>query len=249
MRLPVIIALAFSLLLWGCASGTGVRWWSPATWTSGSEARATDRAIETRDVRREAVLAAGHIEVAKTVEALTDAPESREVTLAQRFSGNAAALFDQALGPLPVDEVQALKQLVAELRSENAAIRATAEERQHKSESAQATLSSALGAAQKKLAAAQGDLRQAFERENALANTLRNERMIKWGLAGLAVLLALGWAYVRYFAGGIPSAIGSLLASTEKTSPKLAEDFRALLDAKLNRHEQAHIAGHYLKSR
>jgi hypothetical protein len=234
----------------GCSSsGANTRWWNPGTWFSGSAGRATDRAEIKLDAKREQALAAAHIEVAKTGEALDVAPSSRAVELAKRFNDNADTLLTQSVGAITAKDLQDMRQLVDGLMSENAAIRTDAEARQKGEEKKQAAISAELAEAQRKLSEAQGDLRQAFDRENALANQLRNQRFILWGLAGTAILLAVAWAYVRYIAGGLPSALGHVLAAAERKSPQLADDFRSLLDTHLNRHEQTNIASHYIRAK
>lgn len=242
------LVLCVLLFTSGCVSG-GKKWWSPATWFSDSSAKAADLAGTYLAKKQGDAVQAAKVEVAKTGEALSHAPDSREVALAIRFNDNADALLAQAAQPLTVAERQAVKQLVAELRSDNAAIRSAAESRQKSSEQRQAALSEELAAAEKKLSAAQSELRTAFDRENALANELRNERVVKWSLAGAALICALGWAYLRYVAGGLPSALGSMMARLEKKSPTLAEDIRPFLDSETNRSEQAGIRAAYLKAR
>lgn len=246
MRWPVF-ALAL-VLLSGCASG-GKKWWSPGTWFSDSEARASDRAaVSVVEAKTDAVKAA-HREVAKTGVALVHAAPSRETDLARRFNDNASSLLTQAAGPLTLEESSTDRALVAALRSENESTRQAAEAKQKALEGDLAELSEEVAKAERKLSEAQGDLRQAFARENELANTLRNERMIKWSLAVATVLAAAGWAYVRYVAGGLPSALGRVLASAEGKSPQLASDIRSLLDVETNLSEQRAIRGHYLKEK
>lgn len=243
--LPVLLSV---LLFSGCASG-GKKWWSPGTWWSDSEARASDRAIVSVVEAKTDAVKAAHREVAKTGEVLTFAAPSRETDLARRFNDNASSLLTQAAGPLTLEESSGDKALVAALRSENQDTRKAAEARQKSLESDLADLSEEVAKAERKLFDAQGDLRQAFARENELANTLRNERMIKWSLAAAAVLAAAGWAYVRYVAGGLPSALGRVLASAEGKSPQLASDLRGLLDVETSLSEQRAIRGHYLKEK
>jgi hypothetical protein len=236
--------LLCSLLFAGCAV-SGKHWWNPMTWRSSSEARTADRAESVLETRQQEAIKAAHVEVAKTGEVLLHAPESREVDLARRFNDNAEALLTQGSGALALEEIHKLKQLVANLRSENAQVRAAAEARQGAAEKALATLSAGLAEAQRKLGEAQADLRTAFDRENALADQLRNERFVRWGLAGLSLVLGVGWLYVRYVAGGLPSALGRVLRDAEKKSPALADDLRGLLDANLDRNEQAAVRKHF----
>lgn len=247
MRLPV--AVFAILLLSGCATSGAKHWWSPATWFSDAAAKSSDKAVTKLERSQETAVKAAHLEVAKTGEALIFAPDSREVELARSFNDNANQLLNQASGVVDLAELQKLKALVRDLRSENVQVRAAAEVTQKKNEAAIAGVSSELSSAQKKLTEAHGNLRQAFDRENELANTLRNERVIRWSLAGALVLAAAGWAYVRFMAGGLPGAIGSALVSLERKNPSIADELRAALDSATNRHEQAQIAAEYAKAK
>lgn len=240
--------LLLVLLVSGCAS-SGKKWWSPGTWFSDSEAKASDRAIVSVAEAKTDVVKAAHREVTKTGEALDFAPASRETDLARRFNANASSLLTQAAGPLTLEESSSDRALVAALRSENQDTRRAAESKQKSLERDLAELSEEVAKAERELSKAQVDLRQAFARENELANTLRNERMIKWSLAAATVLAAAGWAYVRYVAGGLPSVLGRVLATAEGRSPQLANDLRGLLDVETNRYEQSAIRGHYLRAK
>lgn len=235
--MKTLALLAALALLSGCTTA-GKHWWSPGTWFSGRAAQVADRAADALDHKKDEAVQAAHVEVAKTGEALTHAADSREIELARRFNGNAEALLTQGSGPLALAQQQELRKIVADLRSQNAQVRAAAEQSQQAGEQRLAKLSAELAAKQHELTAAQADLRTAFDRENALADQLRNERMVKWSLAGAALLCALGWAYVRYIAGGLPNALGAMLRSAERKSPALAMDVRELLDAHLDRNEQ-----------
>ena len=240
MKLRVLLFLSLFLLA-GCVSG-GKKWWSPGTWFSSSEAHSADKAVATLAVKQAAAIKAAHVEVAKTSEALVHAPESREVELARQFNDTADALLTQGSGAIPLKEIQELKKLVADLRSENAQVRAAAEARQAASDKSIAAISGDLASAERKLGEAQSDLRTAFDRENALADQLRNERMVRWTLAGLSLVLAAGWLYVRYVAGGLPSALVRTLRDADKEDPSAAKIIRRYLDRNLDRNEQDSIA-------
>lgn len=237
------------LFLSGCATGpAGSTWWNPGTWFSHHAAASVDSAAVKVDKKEDAAVKAAQTEVVKTGEALEAAPPSREVELAKRFNGNAETLLAQATGPLSLGDSAALKALVRDLRSETAATREKAEKAQKKAEESLSELSADLQEAQGKLAKAETNLRAAFERENALANKYRNIRFVAVGAVVLSLVLGGLWLYVRYSVGGLPAAVGRMLADAQGKSPQLAGDIRSLLDAVTNRHEQAAISAEYVKT-
>jgi hypothetical protein len=242
MRPPFFFALVLTLALVGCTSGGGAKWYAPATWFSAREAKANDRAETKRDEKREEVLKAAQLEVAKTKEALSFAPESREVELAQRFNGNADVLLGQSIGSIQVADLVIIRKLVADLRSENATLRAEGEARQKASETQNGKLSAALGEAERKLRATELNLRAAFDRENALANELRSQRALLWIAGGIAVLCAIGWAYLKFAVGGLPNALGMARKLMEKEAPELAKQVAPFYTRFMNRHEQALVS-------
>jgi len=244
--LLVVLALA------GCTSMSGVKWWSPKTYFSGSEARTEVKALASVDVKREAVLRAGQASVYETVFALMAAGQSRAAALALDAAQSAQGLLDQALGVLPVDETARLRARVAALLSENETIRGQAEKERNAARSLAAEQGKELDEARKALAEAQAALSTAFARENATANAYRNEQakslMWKLGLGSLALVVAAGWVYVRFFAGGIPAVLGNMLARADVEQPNKAEDMREMLNKFLNRDEQAKVAKHAAKT-
>lgn len=239
---PILLGV---FLVAGCSSPSGgARWYAPATWFSSREAATADRAVERRDEKREAVLKAAQVEVAKTMEALTVAPDSREVELARRFNGNAENLLGQSIGSIKVADLVAIRKLVADLRSENAELRTAAETLQQREEARVGQLSEQLGEATRKLAESQKDLRAAFDRENALADQLRTQRAWLWIALGAAVLGMAGWLYLKVTLGGLPGAAGQLMATLRTKHPETAGTVETLFDSLLDRGEQRAIARH-----
>lgn len=217
--------VAFCLCFSGCVIGDktgGAIWWNPTTWASRAAPAAVDRANDQRDAAaeesekaKEAVIAAAQLEFAKTGEALSAAPVSRPVQLARRFNGNGLALLAQ-VRPLTAEEGMELRNLVADLLSDNQTIAQNAELRQLKDEAAATKLSRQLEEAGAKLARkdealtkVNGNLREAYDRENALANQVRNFWFVIGGLA----LLWIG---------------GTVLGAVAKVYPPLAPVSRAI---------------------
>lgn len=236
------------LLCSGCASGTGAKWYAPATWFSAREASAADRADARQDAARTAAIKAAQRLTHETAEALAAAPASRPVEVASEANSGAVALLDQAAGPLTAAELGAISRQVAGLLSENAALRAQAETARTKSRESVATLSDRLARADAAVETAQRDLRTAFDRENALANQLRAQRALLWIVVSVSALLALGWFYVRFVYGGLPIAAGKFMRDLRTQHPDAARLAEPLFDAYLNRGEQALIARHARES-
>ena len=243
------LVLIGCLSLGGCASTGSTRWYAPATWFSHSAADKADKAAVVEDTARDNVVKAAQQAAHKTQDALAAAPASRPVTVARVANDNAVALLDQANGPLTAGELTAIRQQVADLLSENADIRAKAESAEAANQTAIAAISTRLADAIRGSETANASLRDAFERENALANELRTQRALKWILGSVAVLAGAGYLYVRFFLGGIPSAIGGALSHIERTSPGVADVLRNALDSHLNRSEQSAIRAGYSKAK
>lgn len=221
--LPALLALA-ALALAGCVGGRtgGAVWWNPVTWASRAAPAAADRAGDKRDAAagearaaETAAVAGAQREFAKGSEALAAAPDSKPVRLARRFTGNGLALLAQ-VRPLTAQESLELRALVADLLSDNEQIAQRAELRQIKDEAAAARLSQDLEAAiarlarkDEALAKANANLREAYDRENALANQVRNF----WFVAGGLALLWLA---------------GTILGAVAKVYPPLAPVSRAV---------------------
>jgi regulator of replication initiation timing len=237
---PLIAALV-CLSLSGCATGGNAHWWSPGTWFSAREADKVDNAAAVQDKAREAAIKAAQRATHETAEALAAAPESRPVEVATESNASALGLLDQAAGPMTAAELSAVRKQVAGLLSDNAALRADAEKARAKLRTADEKLSERLAAADATLAAAQAKLRDAFDRENALANQLRNQRAIAWIVGGVALIAAAGWVYLQVTVGGLPSALGAARRALEAKSPELAAAVAPFYSAALNRSEKARI--------
>lgn len=242
-RLSVLCLLSSVLCLTACSTApdTGVRFWNPWTWTTHRPAALADQA-KAEAAAEQAKLAAArwsavslaHAEFSKSGLMLSFAPPSREVEFSQRFTANGLGLLDQ-IDPLPAAEVADLRRTIADLRSENTVVRAAAEKSQAGSEATLAAQSRALGVAEAVAAAAEKNsqvkdtaLRAAFDRENSLANELRNEHMKFWVAIAGVVLLTLLSLYLRAQFGGVGAAFHSVVAMipAEKV-PQLEQTFDA----------------------
>ncbi len=238
------------LLLAGCGTtGSSVRWYAPATWFSGRPAAAAEAAEKKETAAEQSAVKLAQKFSHETQIALGVAPASRPVTIARESTAHAVGLLDQSAGPLTVAEAEAARSTVRGLLSEDAATRTAAERERAKDNRHVAEISNELAKAQARSDAADKNVRLAFERENALANELRSQRALAWILGGCAVLALIGWVYVRFFLGGIPGAMGTVLAKLETKNAGAAEELRTLLDGAMNRHEQTTIRNAYLKAR
>lgn len=238
------LLIGVAILSAGCASGDGAKWYAPATWLSHRPADVADRAAKVEATAERAAVKAAQRATHETAYALAVAPASRPVEVATSANEVARGLLDQVAGPMSVDETARLRQLVADLLSENAEVRAAAEKQRATDAANVAEVSQKLARAQSAVDAAAGKLREAFERENALANELRAQRALMWIAGGIAVLCAAGWVYVRFFLGGLPMAAGKVLRDLRAKRPDIAEVVTPMFDGYLNRHEQAAIARH-----
>lgn len=220
--------LALSLLLLalsGCATTGGSRWYAPVTWFSHAVADKADRAEAKVTIAREDAIRAAQKATHETQFALALAGASRPVTVAAQSNDTAVSLLDQAAGPLQLADLAKSKDFIVRLVSENAEIRSAAENERLKSDKQNAVISVKLAEAIRDSQTANDKLRAGFDRENALANDLRASRALHWILGSVAVLFAAGWVYLRFFLGGMPSAIGSLIASAE-SGHMSADDIR-----------------------
>ena len=174
----------------------------------------------------------------ETAHALAQAPASRPVAVAVASNDTAMRLLDQVAGPLTTEEVAKLQSLVNRLMSENDEIRLKAEKERIKNESEVAKVSENLGKMQSALSKAQGNLREAFERENALANELRAQRALLWIGGTVAILLGAAFLYVKVVYGGLPSAAGLLMRDLRTKHPDAAKIVEPMFDTYLSRREQ-----------
>lgn len=234
MRTVALLGLMvwWVLFVTGCtARGTGLVLWNPTTWGSRAAPAAADRALAKRAVAEatvasvaEATVHAANREVAQALEVLQTAPASRPVELARRFTGNAHSLLNQS-APLTVEESTALRQLVADLLSDNAKVREAAEKIASFQEEKNAQLAADLGAAradlakrEASLAAANANLREAYDRENALAAQVRNF----WFVLGVLAFLFVGSQLLSVGARFVPALAPVATAANLLTAPALA---------------------------
>lgn len=224
-------AILSALLLTGCATGTGSKWYAPATWLSGHAASAVVRAeakaekAETKaDAAADSVVHSANVETAKAGIALAAVPAGRARDAAARFNANASGLLSQVT-PLTAAESAELRQLVADLLSENQHTAADAEARQRAAESELSRLSNELTEANAKVASAHQSLadknaalRSAFSRENELANELRAQRARFWIVVGVAVVLLGFGIYARLALGGVGAALHAAGAPAQVVS-------------------------------
>ena len=241
---PLALLLLAALCLSGCATGTGARWYAPTTWFAHRAADTADRAEATQDQARAAAIKAAQRATHETAEALAVAPSSRPVEVATESNAAAVALLDQAAGPLTARDLAAIRKQVAGLLSENATLRAEAERTRTATRADAAKLSDRLAAADAAVLAAGAKLRDAFERENALANQLRGQTALVWILGIVSVLGCAAYVYVRFALGGIPGAVGGAIRTLRVKNPEAADALTPILDSLLNRHEQDAIAQH-----
>jgi hypothetical protein len=251
---------AFVLLLSsGCATttgGGGAQWWNPLTWGSAREAQQVDRA---EAALMQASAAEGHArtDLLRSAQraaheaslALLSAPASRPVEVATEAAQATTASLDQALGALPATTLAAVRAQVAGLLSDNSTLRAEAEAARAAARESDASASRALAEATRRTAAAEAvadtarqDLRDAFARENALANQLRRQQWIA-GLSTAATLLAsLAALAYRANAFGLADGVARALADLRRSQPATAALATSALDAGLNRAEQSTIS-------
>jgi regulator of replication initiation timing len=265
MRRTLLIACC---LLSGCTyvRDSGVRWYNPGTWFSASEIRDAKKADakaedagEKVDLTKWQAVHGAHVEIAKAGLSVDAAPPSREVELGRRFTFNGLGLLDQ-VDPLTASEVSDMRKLVNNLLSENAQIRADADKDQAKLEGRLDETSKALSQAQVERAAAlklqakeHQDLLAGSERENALANELRNSKWWSWfwriSIGAVALLLLAGWVYAKATLGGLPAVVTRMQAGAAETlkaleahGPAVVATARNALDAALHTAEQSGVA-------
>lgn len=252
-----VAVLAFLVLvgLWavfvsGCASGAGgagkgVTWYNPTTWFSG-KAGSTAAKVEAKiDTAKDAAVGAAQKAAHETKEALDGVPASRATGVARSSNDVAVALLDQVAGPLTSAEASYLKEKVRLLISDLAEERARGEALLATGRAEVDKISGKLDELEAAKKKADKDLASAFERENGLANELRNERWWSWFWRisiGLAAILALGgWVYVRFTLGGLPTGLGRALNDLRSADPEAADKLTGALDIHLSRAEQSMI--------
>lgn len=238
--LTVAIVALWLLLVTGCGTTGGARWYAPATWWSSRPAANVDKAHAQESNARDAVIKAAQKATHETQIALASAPASRPVAVASDSNNSAVALLDQAAGPLDAADLARIRQTIVGLLSDNAALRAAAEKDRAREQGNIAEVSAALSRAEAKSTAAEDKLRTAFDRENALANELRSQRALLWIAGSLAVVLGAAYIYAQFALGGLPGALAAAKRAIERDHPdvaaKIAPYYSAALD---NRHKRA----------
>jgi hypothetical protein len=260
MKLAALLLL-FSLC--GCASpaGRGSRL-LPWNWFSPDRAgQLAEQQKATTGAEHELVKAAQE-NVRATSQALAVAPASQAVTVAQDFNGRADAQLAQAVGALPADKVQQLEQLVAQLTSENAEIRAAGAVELAKRDKAESALAAALEDSRNREAKLTEQLKQSDLQYQAQAEKYR--RVVFWvaviagGWLALQLLAGIsrfypGLAPVARLAGMVSAPVvhaayervtaagGRMLADMEKSSAVLAEQVRGLMDTHTDPADQVAI--------
>jgi hypothetical protein len=243
------LSLILCLLLSGCSgtgSGAGIKWYNPTTWMSGSAGRSVTDVNAKTDTAESAAIGAAQKSAHETQAALFVAPASRQVDVARMSNDNAVALLDQVAGPLTAKEMAEIREkvrlLVSDLADERARGEAMRLTDQRKDDRISALLSEL--AAEKEQSVK--NLSAAFERENGLANELRNERWWSWfwriTIGAGAILAVSGYVYLRLTLGGLPTALGSSLAKFRAADPDAADRFTRLLDIPTTPAEQAMIS-------
>ena len=235
-----ILALVTLFLVTGCTSapnGSGFFGW----WAARGE-RAAAKARDAHDDARERQLEAARIEAEKARESASKLPPSPEATLTQRFTGNTSDLLAQAVPGVTAEQLAAVRQLIADLRSEDAKVVAAAEARQRAAEGSNAALSRELGETSAKLTAAETRAGEIAEKNAEMAGELM---ALRWAAAaGTVLTVVAGLAAVAYRAnvGGMATGIARGLADLRLKDPGTADLATAALDGGLNRAEQTKIA-------
>lgn len=250
------------LTLAGCtSSGSNAHWWSPGTWFSRSEAVAVDKAkvkVEDAKVKVEGsedkATHSATIEIFKASLSGQNLPASPSKDITLRFLSDGLGLLQQVSPLSAVESSQSLK-IVQGFYSDQVELRKFAESKQQEAEGRLGVVSNELSktksdleSANKKFADKDMLLRSAFDRENALANELRNQRAFFWIASGVAILGVLGWFYARFMLGGIPGALGGALARIRAQNGPAADLLTSHLDSFLNRHEQSTVFKAYAKA-
>lgn len=207
------------LLLAGCASRSGVKvWWNPTTWGT-NRAAVVDELHAKADINDAEMIRLAQIENEKTLELIKAIQEkSRAVEQALRTATNAKLLLDTANGPISMQELTELRDTVEKLLSANEALRAEGEKAQERAEAAAAVLTQRSAKLKTAINAATDKLTASYERERALANTVRNF----WFLAGAIVLVFVGGNLLSIAARFFPGLSGAARIVNGIATPALA---------------------------
>ena len=231
-----LLLLALCLLTPGCIR-------IPMPWQV-NRATAVQTAEAKVDTKKEELAKKAQEEVVIIRESLSVAEPSRPVEVAKDAADKADRYLNEAIGPVPEKRTLQLEQLVKNLLSDNAAIRAKAEAQRDKDALSVAKLASKVVLAEDALKAQEDKLAAAYT-DNLYWRKLA-VRVI-WtgiGLAVLCVVLLGLYVWLQVATGGIPKAIGGLLKGLDQSDPDKANLIRSLLDPVTNRIEQALIRKH-----
>lgn len=245
MRTKALIILMVFLAMPGCQSaggGKGVTWYNPTTWFSGKAGR-DSAAIEAKtDKAEDKALREAQKAVKATGEALAVAPDSLPVATAKQSNADAQSLLDQLAGPMTAEDAARVREQVRLLTSSLEEERRLGAEMRRESTERVAKISTELAKLAEMKRQNDADLAKAFERENSLANELRNERWWSWfwriTLGALVIIGLVAFVYVRLTLGGLPTALGKSLNTARATNPELAKFMTEHLDDNLSLPEQ-----------
>lgn len=231
----MVAALGCSLLLLlgGCASapGSNAKWYNWSTWFAGSKATAALKVEAKLDQATTKALRSAQSSAHETKFALSDAPKSRNVEVAKESNDATVAALDNALGPLPSGDLEALKKQVAGLLSDNAKLRTEAEEeRQARRTNLAAATKTIFELKEQRDAAIESERKQAAV-NLSVANQYRNLKFWIYGAIGL-------WAFIAFIlpilgrafpAVGAVASIGQAVVApfavaAASTTKKLAGD-------------------------
>lgn len=229
----VAVGLALLLLMSGCtaAPGSNAKWYNPSTWFAGSKATAALRVETKLDEATKNALRSAQGSAHETQFALQDAPPSRNVEVAKESNDATVSALDNALGPLPSGDMEALKKQVAGLLSENVKLRAEAEEERSARRSTLAEATKTIYELKQQLETAIAAERKQAAVNLSVANEYRNLKFWIYGAIGLWVFIAfilpiLGRAFP---AVGAVASIGQAVVApfavaAASTTKKLAGD-------------------------
>jgi regulator of replication initiation timing len=188
----VALGCALLFLLSGCASaaGTNAKWYNPFTLFAGSKATAALKVEAKIDHATTTALRSAQSSAHETKFALNDAPESRNVEVARESNDATVAALDNALGPLPSGDLEALKKQVAGLLSDNAKLRTEAEEERQARRSNLAEATKTIYELKEQRDAAIASERKQAAVNLSVANQYRNLKFWIYGAIGLWVFIA-----------------------------------------------------------
>ena len=252
MTKQITVAILMAAMLAGCQSSRQVLTkLNPLNWGSGRAAKAEVKAEAKADSLEDRLVKQAQVEVVKTGAALASArvenPASRPVEVAERTNANAAALLNQR-EPLDVATSQAALETARGLLSAEVTAREKAEASQAKVEAANRTLGAELDGLRADLAKLKAKADAEAANSLAMARELNNERLMKYGVAGLSVALGLLTVAYRLNIGRLQAGAGEVLAMLQaKHGDAVAATARGVLDATLHTGEQQAVCKVYSK--